>query len=638
MIYNPNEDGITHLNAYSNAKTELGQFLSNFAYCPINTLDGEFDSIEGYWGWLSISENNRNRESLRYLYGIDAKKYKESLLINGDPGRIDDRFAEKIAYAIHQKFKSKDAFDLLGRNRALLELPLVHYYVTENGIVDVTEKYPEFINSLRKEISGYLKNTTVFTSYYEKAKYLSPNKYAFVQISNSVPKDWTMPITKLKKAIPDWEIVSSFRDGRISESDYDKAYTEALKIYGIENISNEIQAIANDTGKIPVLLCYEKEEQFCHRHLLSRELGYSRELTNDDISRIEQPDGLFGVSKGIICQQVNCKGVMGAGLAKAIADKFPIVYEKYKQCFEKMSPEELFGKTALVKITPDLYVANIFSQFNYGTHEVQTDVDKLVSAVSKLCDKMPEMEVYLPCSRKKDGNMTGIGCGLGGARWVEVEPMFKALNKPNLHLLDTFNETVHELNSEAFGQSIVNSTLYEGKTIVYDTETTGISNSDEIIQIAITTEQGEPILDTFVKPVAKKSWVEAEAVNHISPDMVKDAPTMAQLKPVLAEVFGKCSLVVGHNVTFDNRMVKNTSGIEISKDKCFDTCTHFKKAEPSLSHKLESAVNHYAPGYMEYYKEGAHGALTDTVATAAVYRGIKGIESLYPDPDGGIER
>lgn len=33
----------------------------------------------------------------------------------------------------------------------------------------------------------------------------------------------------------------------------------------------------------------------------------------------------------VVCHQVNCKGVMGAGLAKQIREKHPEVYEAYKK-------------------------------------------------------------------------------------------------------------------------------------------------------------------------------------------------------------------------------------------------------------------------------------------------------------------
>ena len=36
---------------------------------------------------------------------------------------------------------------------------------------------------------------------------------------------------------------------------------------------------------------------------------------------------ILNVTEGIIVQQVNCFGVMGAGLAKQIRDKWPSVYD-----------------------------------------------------------------------------------------------------------------------------------------------------------------------------------------------------------------------------------------------------------------------------------------------------------------------
>lgn len=161
MNYNPKEDGITHLNIYSKGNTELGRFLTNFAHCPIETEDGHFESIEGYWGWLSISEENPKRENFRKLYGYSAKKLKEDLYKAGDPGRFEERFSEKIESALHNKFQTELAKSMLTKYRDLLSLPIAHYYYFGKQepykVVDVTEKYPEFINSVKKEISEFLR-------------------------------------------------------------------------------------------------------------------------------------------------------------------------------------------------------------------------------------------------------------------------------------------------------------------------------------------------------------------------------------------------------------------------------------------------------------------------------------------------
>ena len=44
---------------------------------------------------------------------------------------------------------------------------------------------------------------------------------------------------------------------------------------------------------------------------------------------VEHSD-LLKVKKGIVCHQVNCIGVMGAGIAQDIRTKWPAVYRNYK--------------------------------------------------------------------------------------------------------------------------------------------------------------------------------------------------------------------------------------------------------------------------------------------------------------------
>jgi len=66
--------------------------------------------------------------------------------------------------------------------------------------------------------------------------------------------------------------------------------------------------------------------------------------------------------------------------------------------------------------------------------------------------------------------------------------------------------------------------------VYIDTETTGLNpQGDEIIEIAIVEENGTVLLDTFVKPVHVSQWPEAQAINHISPQMVQNAPSLADI-------------------------------------------------------------------------------------------------------------
>lgn len=327
MNYNPLQDGITHLNIYSKAETELGRLFSNFAYCPIETEDGHFDSIEGYWGWLSISEENPERENFRTLSGIAAKKLKTSLYNAGDPGRTEPDFERKIEAAVHLKFQTEKVRKMMEKYRNLLSLPICHYYYygekNNPKIVDVTEKYPELIHSIRKEVSDFVKESK----------------------------------------------------------------------------------------------------------------------------------GIFGITKGIICQQVNCQQVMGAGIAKVIADKYPVVFEEYHAVFEMYDKKDLFGNIQIIEVEDGLFIANLFTQFNYGnaskTGQVYTNAELLVKAVEAVCKDTGDLPVYIPHQKAAGGEPErGIGCGYGGESWEKLGPMFRDLKMQNLHLFDPKTGEVHEFEFE----------------------------------------------------------------------------------------------------------------------------------------------------------------------------------------------
>lgn len=147
------EDGITHINVYSKAKTDLGTFLSNFTWSPINIPEhGKFNSIEAYWYWLLCKD-----ERLRNLYGYDAKSLGERLI-------VWDLFCEKDLHNDQnsEEFKNfiKQAITIKINNnpryKALLAksvLPLCHYYDFGGKRIDAKYEWIiEHIEFLRKEL------------------------------------------------------------------------------------------------------------------------------------------------------------------------------------------------------------------------------------------------------------------------------------------------------------------------------------------------------------------------------------------------------------------------------------------------------------------------------------------------------
>ena len=131
----------------------------------------------------------------------------------------------------------------------------------------------------------------------------------------------------------------------------------------------------------------------------------------------------------IICHQVNCKGVMGAGLAKQMRTKFPKLYEEYRRrCYSVNNSNVLLGKVFFYYNYGDVLgenyiVADIFAQNEYGREKCYTDYDALRKGLSKI----REIATPLPARTLTTVRIPyGMGCGLAGGNWNTV---FQIINE-----------------------------------------------------------------------------------------------------------------------------------------------------------------------------------------------------------------
>ena len=115
----------------------------------------------------------------------------------------------------------------------------------------------------------------------------------------------------------------------------------------------------------------------------------------------------------VILHQVNCKGVMGGGVARQIRNKYPKVYEEYKSlCATYTNRSEiLLGRVESVVVNERQIVVNLFAQNDFGTDKRQTDYEALRQCLKKVNSIYRGNKVALPFK---------IGCGLGGGDWFEV--------------------------------------------------------------------------------------------------------------------------------------------------------------------------------------------------------------------------
>lgn len=163
--------------------------------------------------------------------------------------------------------------------------------------------------------------------------------------------------------------------------------------------------------------------------------------------------------------------------------------------------------------------------------------------------------------------------------------------------------------------------------IIFDTETTGLNpEQDDILQLSAINEKGEVLIDTYIKPIKKGTWKEAEAINHISPDMVKNCKTISELKDEIEKIFSTATELIAYNAEFDLSFLAK-AGIKIPEVPVSDPMIDFAEIYGEWSEylgcykwqKLITAARYY--GYD--FENGAHNSLADVRATLCVYNAIK---------------
>lgn len=154
---------------------------------------------------------------------------------------------------------------------------------------------------------------------------------------------------------------------------------------------------------------------------------------------------------------------------------------------------------------------------------------------------------------------------------------------------------------------------YIGDYVVFDLETTGVRpNTDEIIEISAIRVKNHLAAEEFTTLVNPQIPIPAAAtaINHITDDMVQNAPLLAEaLKSFLAFI-GE-HILVGHNIhTFDMNFIEAASlrlGESGIRNDYIDTLYMARQCLPQLSHHKLTDLSEY----FHISTQGAHRALND---------------------------
>lgn len=137
---------------------------------------------------------------------------------------------------------------------------------------------------------------------------------------------------------------------------------------------------------------------------------------------VHQRADLFASNADIIAHQVNCRGVMGSGVARQVKDLYPKAFQKYATACRFFmgapSPNPLLGKTQFVETERNgkaVCIANMFAQEGFGSDGAcYTNDDAFESCLRAI------REYAIDHSCKTIALPWRIGCVRGGGDWDAV--------------------------------------------------------------------------------------------------------------------------------------------------------------------------------------------------------------------------
>lgn len=165
--------------------------------------------------------------------------------------------------------------------------------------------------------------------------------------------------------------------------------------------------------------------------------------------------------------------------------------------------------------------------------------------------------------------------------------------------------------------------------LFFDLELTGVYEHDEVLSVSIVNGRGETVFDTLTRPERQKHWRRTEKIHGITPEMVKNAPTLADVAPQLREILTGAERLIAFGTSTDfmhlKRIYKTREERARLRGKLLDCAAEFSQYvhehEVALTHlSLTDAMAHFSLSW----EGAAHTSAADTDACRRVF------EALFP--------
>jgi len=162
--------------------------------------------------------------------------------------------------------------------------------------------------------------------------------------------------------------------------------------------------------------------------------------------------------------------------------------------------------------------------------------------------------------------------------------------------------------------------------VFLDTETTGLNNDAQAVEIAVVDKDGSVLFESYCCPTVP---VEpgAQAVHGIGPDVLAGAPAWPEIAGLLREVLVGNTVVI-FNAAFDTRILVQTAaahGDPANWVKELDTrCAMYRAADVYGATNRYGTISLANAAYRAgiTFKGRAHSAAGDAATTALLWRAM----------------
>lgn len=123
----------------------------------------------------------------------------------------------------------------------------------------------------------------------------------------------------------------------------------------------------------------------------------------------------------VLCNPVNCEGVMGKGLAVQFKMAYPAMFEEYKRiCLSRLLKAGLVHIYAVPGESNPRYIYNVATKARWeGKSQIAT-ISTAIGWINQLVHDQKVTSIAIPA----------LGCGEGGLKWGDVRLLLERMTWP----------------------------------------------------------------------------------------------------------------------------------------------------------------------------------------------------------------